>query len=97
MANQDLLLNFAKFKLIEVRNNFHMHFVGKENGDAFLGDAYRSQEHYKRCMKECSEFADMVAELRKREDHYSPEYIEKLYEAYKLMRPYAPNDWAMFK
>jgi hypothetical protein len=89
------LLNFRDFK--RYQNSFRGHFVG-EVGKHVVGDAYRENPSYKKCMAaHPAEFGKLAEELRGRSDHDSLEYLKKLYEAYVMMHPYADTNWEMFQ
>ena len=93
MPNTDPILDPEEFH--KRRNNFALHFAGKP-GEHLMGDIYRRQEHYQECMKaHPEEFGKLSAELYDVRDDNSPEYIDKLYEAYKMMHPYAQSDWVL--
>ncbi len=95
MANKDPLLTFQRFQ--DEKNNFVLHFVGNP-GENMAGDAYRRNECYKRCMEALpDEFGKLAAELRQSRDWRSPEFMQKLYLAYKTMHPFAESNWEMFE
>jgi hypothetical protein len=103
MANKDPLLTLEEFTGKGPRgnpgrrNNFHLHFQG-EPGKHWMGDIYRKNVPYRECMRaRGKEFANLARWLQQQDDKYSPEYIEKLYEAYKLMHPFAESNWQMFQ
>jgi hypothetical protein len=92
MENKDRMLSFAEF--VKEKNSFRLHFVGKV-GKHVLGDIYRGQAAYKACLEAHPGFAKLAAELREMNPK-SPDYLAKLYAAYKLMHPYTERDWDMF-
>ncbi len=96
MANKDPLLSFEEF--MRQNNSFLLHFLG-EPGNHFLGDAYRDQEPYKLCMaaypEEFGKLAEELQQIYRPRD--SLEGYAKLYEAYKLMYPFAESNEELFK
>ena len=62
-----------------------------------LGKIYRGSYIYQKCMEEHQqEFDTLSKELQARKDIENPEYRQKSYRAYQLMRPYAERDNEMF-
>lgn len=84
------ILSYSNF--LKTKNSFHAHFYRN-----FTGRIYRTQSAYKKCYKASEYFRKLAAQLKKRNDYYSADFLFKLYEAYKLMRPYAASNWEMFK
>ncbi len=100
MPNKDRLLNFEQF--IKRKNSFHMHFVGLPGGH-MIGDAYRKNRAYQRCLQERPAFQKLVDELRPYYEPGKPVFAEttalqkKLHEAYQLMHPFAASNEDLFR
>lgn len=84
------LLSLENFVL--VRNNFHLHFANN-----FVGRIYREQYAYQECVKNNPDFCKLAVYLIARGDYSSCLYMALLYNAYKMMRPYATSNWELFK
>ena len=95
MANKDRLLDFAQF--VRKRNNFHLHFVDGRGVLPSIGNIYRGQPAYKVCAETHPRFVQLADELKRMSDTESNQYLEKLYQAYNFMHPYAETDWDMFR
>lgn len=84
------ILSFNNF--LEVKNNFHGHFYRN-----FMGEIYRTQSAYKKCYEANKDFRELSSQLMQYDDYSSDDSLMKLYEAYKMMCPYAETNWEMFK
>lgn len=89
-------LSFENF--LKCKNNFHLHFVNN-----WEGNMYRQQPAYRRCEKVyqsncCAKpnFWKLTLQLTMRSGCNSDEHLNKLYHAYKMMRPFATSNWEMF-
>lgn len=92
ICDKEKILCFESF--LRVKNNFQLHFtVG------FCGDIYRKQNAYRKCAVARKDFCSLVQRLMQLgERHlYTDECQLELYEAYKMMRPYAETNWEMFQ
>lgn len=83
------VLSFDIFLL--VKNNFQLHFETN-----WAGDLYRKQDAYCQCIKSNRSFGSLARRLRRHSKFGLENYLPELYEAYKMMRPYAQSNWEMF-
>lgn len=88
-------LSFEDF--LKCSNNFRLHFVHN-----WAGNIYRRQSAYRKCKKayqgnHCAKpnFCKLTLQLGA-SDCRSDGYLEKLYHAYRMMRPFAASNWEMF-
>lgn len=89
VCNKEQVLSFRDF--VRVKNNFALHFV-----KTWIGDAYRKQDAYQRCMEEDPSFRTLAERLAGCAGAVDSR-LRDLYKAYKLMRPYAQSNWEMFQ
>lgn len=83
------ILSFRTFVL--VKNNFQLHFETN-----WVGRLYRKQDAYCMCEINVQGFSELAGRLRRRARFGFENYLPDLYEAYKMMRPYAQSNWEMF-
>jgi hypothetical protein len=90
------IMSFEAF--LSRRNNFALHFAGKEGVPHLMGDVYRRNTAFVRCLAEDVEFSVIAAKLRGIADrNLSEERLRELYAAYTHMRTYADTDWELFE
>lgn len=89
-------LSFGDF--LKCSNNFFVHFANN-----WAGNIYRRQSAYRKCKKayqsnHCAKpnFCKLTLQLSIHSECRSDEYLNKLYHAYKMMRPFAASNWEMF-
>jgi len=102
-------LSFIEFQ--KKSNNFALHFAGRP-GKHLIGDTYRKNTAFKKCLAESSEFAVLAEELYDYDFSafdvdsntkstiprpVDPQMTRKLYKAYLLMRTYAEKDRGLFE
>lgn len=91
--NKDPMLSFEEFAgepgSLGKRDNFGMFFTNN-----IMGDFSRNgTPAYKKCLEaHPKEFGKLAEVLSRRDDHYSQDYLELLYLAYRIMRRYAETD-----
>lgn len=90
MSDTEVVLSFEVF--VKIKNNFQCHFFKN-----WVGHCYRTQSAYQKCKMAHPNFCELAQYLMARCEYLSDVYIEELYEAYKMMRPYATSNWEMFQ
>lgn len=85
MENEARIPSFAVF--CRYAEDFRGYFL-----PGVFGDCYRKEDAYKACVAVHPQFVALSAELQEMENSTSLAYRTKLYEAYKLMRPYAKRE-----
>ena len=97
LSETEYFLSFENF--LKCNNNFGLHFVNN-----LTGNIYRRQSAYRKCEKayasnHCAKpnFCKLTLQLSIYSKFRSgDEYLEKLYHAYKIMRPFAASNWEIF-
>lgn len=97
LSETEYFLSYENF--LTCQNNFRLHFI-----DNWAGNIYRAQSAFQKCMKtrknnSCAKpnFPKLVLQLTAYySEKNSDEYLGKLYQAYKMMRPFAQSNWEMF-
>lgn len=92
MAKRSPFLSFEDFERRK-ELSFRGFFLG-----GLAGECYRKLDVFILCMQaHPRKFPKLVEKLREYKDNDSPEYRRMLYEAYKLMYPYAKSNKDLFE
>lgn len=96
LSETEYFLTYENF--LKCHNNFRLHFV-----DNWIGNIYRQQNAFQKCAQvhqqnTCAKpiFSKLTLYLTVHSKSNSNEYLQQLYKAYKLMRPFAQSNWEMF-